>query len=84
MCLRTHSHGSPLDRAGHVFNLLVQLCLSHMDGILRRHAAGSAAAAAAPVRSKSGVERPDQWPAWRRHRHVHRRVLHRHVHPRVF
>ena len=38
-----------------------------MDGILRRHAAGGAAAAAAPVRSKSGIERPDQWPAWKRH-----------------
>ena len=47
--------------------MLVQLCLSHMDGILRRHAAGSAEAAATPVRSKSGIERPDQWPAWRRH-----------------
>ena len=47
--------------------MLVQLCLSHMDGILRRHAAGGAEAAATPVRSKSGIERPDQWPAWRRH-----------------
>ena len=53
--------------SGHVFNLLVQLCLSHMDQILRRHAAGDAAAAAKPFKSKSGIERPDQWPVWRKH-----------------
>ena len=63
-----HAEDTPYTfTSGHVFNLLVQLCLSHMDGILRRHTAGGAAAAAAPVRSKSGIERPDQWPAWKRH-----------------
>ena len=56
--------------SGHVFNLLMQFCLQHMDDILRRHVAGGAAAAAAMRKPKSGVERPDQWMHWRKHQPI--------------
>ena len=56
--------------SGHVFNLLMQFCLQHMDDILRRHVAGGAAAAAAMRKPKSGVERPDQWTHWRKHQPI--------------
>jgi hypothetical protein len=53
-----------------VFNMLMQLCLSHMDAILRRHVAGGKAAAtkaANKFKTRGGVERPDAWPHWKRH-----------------
>ena len=56
--------------SGHVFNMLVQFCLQRMDGLLRRHCAGSEADAkkGAPRSKGAGaIERVDQWPHWRRH-----------------
>eukprot|EP00325_Prymnesiales_sp_UTEX-LB-985_P035368 CAMPEP_0174722610 /NCGR_PEP_ID=MMETSP1094-20130205/38855_1 /TAXON_ID=156173 /ORGANISM="Chrysochromulina brevifilum, Strain UTEX LB 985" /LENGTH=853 /DNA_ID=CAMNT_0015923499 /DNA_START=44 /DNA_END=2602 /DNA_ORIENTATION=- len=53
--------------SGHVFNLLMQFSLQHMDGILRRHVAGGEAAAKAAKKTKSGLERPDAWAHWRKH-----------------
>ena len=53
--------------SGAVFNQLMQFCLQSMDGMLRRHVAGSAEAAAKAPKTKAGVERPDQWTHWRKH-----------------
>ena len=56
--------------SGHVFNLLMQFCLQHMDDMLRRHVAGSASAASASKKTKGGAERPDQWTHWKKHASV--------------
>ena len=53
--------------SGHVFNLLMQFCLQHMDELIRRHVAGGAGGVAAGRKTKGGVERPDQWTHWRKH-----------------
>ena len=45
----------------------MQFSLQHMDAILRRHVAGTEAAAQKARKTKSGIDRPDSWPAWRKH-----------------
>ena len=53
--------------SGGVFNQLMQLCLSSMDEVLRRHVAGGAAAVAAGAKTRAGLDRPDAWAHWRKH-----------------
>ena len=43
--------------SGHVFNMLMQFCLSNMDELLRRHVAGGKAKADAAPKNKAGIVR---------------------------